>query len=175
MRRHLEIANLVRERDGQWRRLAGGFCALLQELPDGGDMHGVSGDGLGDGLLDRDGTPGVDEPEQASDGTSEVVPALCGSLQQAGAGRRAVVEAVESAPFASFALPSRQGVEVRGQLDLRAPVEAARVDRDARVAIEDVDDRGRGQEGERSSDAIVWDCSAPRFPGQFGWSIQAAA
>ena len=47
-----------------------------------------------DGLLDRDGTPGVDEPEQASDGTSEVVPALCGSLQQAGAGRRAVVEAV---------------------------------------------------------------------------------
>jgi hypothetical protein len=68
-----------------------------------------------------------------------------------------VVEAVESAPFASFALPSRQGVEVRGQLDLRAPVEAARVDRDARVAIEDVDDRGRGQEGERSSDAIVWD------------------
>jgi hypothetical protein len=31
------------------------------------------------------------------------------------------------------------------------------VDRDARVAIEDVDDRGRGQEGERSSDAIVWD------------------
>ena len=57
MRRHLEIANLVRERDGQWRRLADGFCALLQELPDGGDMHGVSGDGLG--LLDRDRTPGV--------------------------------------------------------------------------------------------------------------------
>ena len=153
----MEIADLLRDVDGQWRRGRFFLCTTLQELPDGGDMERVSGEGLGHRTLDRRGAPSVHQTKHRGDGAAKVVPASGCSLKQCCAGRDRVMQAIQPTPLSGFALGLGEPLKVLAELDLCPLVEAAFVNGDPLISIEDLDPpRGRSN-AQRSANAIVGD------------------
>jgi len=88
----LADARVVGQVDGQRRWSAGILGLTLQDLAHGGNVERVDGEGLVHGGFDSARSPGVDEPQQASDGGADVLappgvpPAASGSTARRVAG-----------------------------------------------------------------------------------------
>ena len=108
---------IVGQRDGQWRRLALGLPALLEQLPHSRQVGRGARQCPGHGLLQLGGAVGGQQPLKAP----RLVP-LCAEGLGAGLG---VVQPVHPPVLAGLALVRGQRLDVIGYLNLLVPVIAA--------------------------------------------------
>ena len=139
MRTHGEIAHarIVGQGHGDGRGCAALGAVQIDEVAHSGEVHGVLGEGGGDGRIEGCGAVGIEQFGEPSGEGAQMHAAHGGELQQPPGARGGIVQSVGGPMGAPGAFVGLERLDVAGLLDLRAAVVAAPVRGDDGAAIED--------------------------------------
>ena len=159
MRTDGEIAHarILGQRHGDGRGCPALGAVQIDEVAHGGQMHGILGEGGGDGRIERCGAVGIEQFDEPSGEGAEVHAAHGGELQEPRGARGGVVQPVSCPMGAPGAFPRFQRLDVAGLLDLRAAIVAPRVGGDERAAIQDAHGLDGGEHLEGTAHVGVGD------------------
>ena len=138
---HVSNARIVGQRDGDGGRSSQGVAPAVQDLSDAVQVRRSAVEHLDDGRIDDLSAVGVDELQQP-DGLGAEVLAPLGEHREVSTGvRGGVVQSIETASLAGFALVRDQLGVVRGVFDRFAATPRARVGGDLLVLVDDTNVR----------------------------------